>query len=99
MKIKCIQQRLFDTGDVSDFKLVEGSKMKIRPGRARLGINEKACTTYCVYTQALPSISAGTGYTNDMVSTGVEFTVMSGASTLLTGFATMVATAVALTAF
>jgi len=98
-KIKCIQQRLFDTGDVADFKLELGSKMKIRPGRARLGINEKDCTTYCVYTQALPSISTTTAATTEMVAGGVEFTVVSGASTLLTGFATMVASAVALTAF
>ena len=94
--IKCIHQRLMNTGDSDDFQLYPTyvadpltdssglDTLHIKPGMARVGINEAGCTTYCTYLQALPFDGTGDWGAS---GAGITFNIASGAETLLAGLA------------
>ena len=81
-KIKCLQQRLMDTGDTAtDFQLSPPDEIHIRPGRAMLGINTLNCSS-CAY---MPVLNSG----NDIVITvrANAYTLLASAALALTSLA------------
>ena len=83
------------TGDtLTDFQFRnEGTddKLIIKPGRARIGINESACSTYCSYMEVnlhwdYTAVAAATNATPFAAST-IEIAITASATTLLAGAA------------
>ena len=76
------------TGDSFDFQFRndgdDNDKIIIKPGRARLGINESACSTYCQYMQSnLIWKTAGAKPASPDFYENIEIEIKAGASSVL----------------